>query len=211
MENEPDAFEPLASLIHVDFYNNPKLGTIFAHEMKTPILPPSITHLGLGNNHLVQKVPIPLLQNISRSLLEINLSINLYFLLSNNVWPAIDFDNLTTLVLESCSISIINETAFQRMPKLAYLYMGKNQLTQVAPYTFPQTLQLLSVRQNPQMSGVFTMSKDNFAGMTNLRWLDMNSMNLNSKNLSSDSFKGLSNLTVGTCCIYHSVILTNYR
>lgn len=177
------------------------MGTIFAHEMKTPILPPSITHLGLGNNHLVQKVPIPLLQNISRSLLEINLSINLYFLLSNNVWPAIDFDNLTTLVLESCSISIINETAFQRMPKLAYLFMGKNQLTQVAPYTFPQTLQLLSVRQNPQMSGVFTMSKDNFAGMTNLRWLDMNWMNLNSKNLSSDAFKGLSSLTVGTCCI----------
>lgn len=177
---------------HVDFYNNPKLVSIFAHE--TPNLPPSISQLGLGNNRFVQKVPLAMLQNISRSLVEINLSINFYFILSENVWPSIEFDNLTTLILESCSISVVNETAFQNMPKLTYLYMGKNQLTQVAPYTFPQSLQILSVRQNPQMSGFFTLSKDNFAGMANLWLLDMNSMNLNSKNLSSDAFRGLNNL-----------------
>ncbi|XP_046644826.1 toll-like receptor Tollo isoform X1 [Daphnia pulicaria] len=189
-----DAFEPLSSLKHVDFYNNPKLVSIFSHEMKAPSLPPSIFKLGLGNNRFVQKVPLAMLQNISRSLVQINLSINFYFLLSENVWPSIEFDNLTTLILESCSISVVNETAFQNMPKLIYLYMGKNQLTQVAPYTFPQSLQLLSVRQNPQMSGLFTMSKDNFAGMTNLQWLDMNSMSINSKNLSADAFQGLNNL-----------------
>jgi Leucine-rich repeat (LRR) protein len=192
--NKQDAFEPLSSLKHVDFYNNPKLVSIFSHEMKAPSLPPSIFKLGLGNNRFVQKVPLAMLQNISRSLVQINLSINFYFLLSENVWPSIEFDNLTTLILESCSISVVNETAFQNMPKLIYLYMGKNQLTQVAPYTFPQSLQLLSVRQNPQMSGLFTMSKDNFAGMTNLQWLDMNSMSINSKNLSADAFQGLNNL-----------------
>ncbi len=192
--NKQDAFEPLSSLKHVDFYNNPKLMSIFSHEMKAPSLPPSILKLGLGNNRFVQKVPLAMLQNISRSLVQINLSINFYFLLSENVWPSIEFNNLTTLVLESCSISVVNETAFQNMPKLTYLYMGKNQLTQVAPYTFPQSLQLLSVRQNPQVSGLFTLSKDNFAGMTNLHWLDMNSMSINSKNLSADAFQGLSNL-----------------
>lgn len=164
--------------------------------MRTPILPPSIIHLGLGYNHLVQKVPVPLLQNVSSSLKTINLSGNLYFLLTGNLWPAISFRNLKFLVLETCSISVINATAFDNMPQLSYLYMGKNQLTQVDPGTFPASLQLLSVRQNPKMSGSFIMSKDNFAEMSELVWLDMNSMKLDSKNFSSEAFKGLNKLTI---------------
>ncbi|XP_059351036.1 toll-like receptor 13 [Daphnia carinata] len=193
---DPDAFEPLTSLLHVDFYNNPKLSSVFAHNTRTPILPPSIIQLGLGYNHLVQKVPVPLLQNVSSSLKTINLSGNLYFLLTGNLWPGITFSNLRFLILETCSISVVNATAFENMPQLAYLYMGKNQLTQVAPGTFPSSLQLLSVRQNPKMSGSFVMSKDNFAEMTELVWLDMNSMKLDSKNFSSEAFKGLNKLTI---------------
>ncbi|EFX89708.1 hypothetical protein DAPPUDRAFT_3995, partial [Daphnia pulex] len=144
------------------------------------------------NDSTMTKIPSDLPRQVALSIFEMN-NTNVETLASGD-FRQLDFDNLTTLILESCSISVVNETAFQNMPKLTYLYMGKNQLTQVDPYTFPQSLQLLSVRQNPQMSGLFTMSKDNFAGMTNLQWLDMNSMSINSKNLSADAFQGLNNL-----------------
>lgn len=169
---------------------------IFMDENRAPTLPPFILQLGLGFNWLVERIPSSLFKNSTESLKVLNLSGNLFFVLTDSVLPASVFPNLRALALESCSISFVSETAFQNMSQLTYLYLGKNQLTQVAPRAFPRSLELLSIRQNPQVIGMFSLTKENLEGLSELVWLDMNFMKLDGANLSSDVFSGLRKLNI---------------
>ena len=187
-----EAFEPLPLLQHVDFYNNPKLNY---WDFTASFLPPTIVQLGLGYNRLLQKLPTKMLQGkVNLSIL--NLSRNLFFYLNESILPSDLFPNLKALILESCSISVIDETAFNNLTQLAYLYLGNNQLTEITPGAFPSSLLLLSIRQNPQVNGFFTLSEDTLAGIPELRWLDMNFMNLDTRSLSSNVFDGIGKLTI---------------
>lgn len=187
------AFDPLTSLLHVDFYNNPKL----INSVDPPVLPSTIIQLGLGYNRIFQSLPTKMLQNL-QLLKRLNLTGNLFFILTSGALSTDLFPNLDALILQGCSISIINETAFKNLTHLAYLYLGGNQLTEIAPGAFPPSLLVLSIRQNPQVNSLFTftLTKDNLVGMPLLYWLDMNLMKLDTRNLSAGVFNGLNQLTI---------------
>lgn len=180
----------------MDFYNNPGLYSTFFDDAKAPRLPPYVFQLGLGFNRLFQRVPVPLIQNVSDTLLVLNLSGNYFVGLTSSVLPGSFIPNLEYLILEACSISYVNHSAFEDMDRLMYLYMGKNLLSGLTPQVFPPSLRLLSIRQNPQVIGKFSLKRDTFSGLSNLAWLDMDYMQLDASNLSTDVFQDLRQLTV---------------
>ena len=106
-----EAFEPLKHLLHIDLFNNPILvhnPTQLALKFSSQLL-----QLGLGANRLIQKVPTLLLtSNAAATLTTLNLSGNLYFFVTNALFPANSMPNLSILILESCSVSFVEDDAF---------------------------------------------------------------------------------------------------
>lgn len=188
-----DAFEPLRHVIHIDLYENPLL--IHNREQLALKFSSGLLQLGLGANRLVQNLPTRLFSNAAASLSSLNLSGNLFFFVTSDLFPPDAMSNLTILVLEGCSVSVVGEGAFRGLPSLTSLYLGKNQLSSVAASALPATLTLLSITKNPQRSvSRFSLTDDNLAHLKQLLWLDMSYMDL--RDMTPGVFNGLSRLLI---------------
>ena len=86
--------------------------------------------------------------------------------------------------------------AFNNMPQLEELYLRGNKLTEIAAGVFPSSLTLLSIRENPsgQQNKVFSLTRDTLANLSNLSYLDMKYLRLNS--VLSDELDDLVNLQI---------------
>lgn len=188
-----EAFEPLKHLSHVDLFNNPLL--MHNAEQAALHLPSHQLQIGLGANRLFQGLPNSLISNASASIVALNLSGNLLFLLTNALFSSLQMPMLATLILESCSVSLVEPGAFRSLPNLTSLYLGKNQLNAIAANALPPSLTLLSLNRNPQRSGdPFKMTDDNLAHLKRLHWLDISYMNI--EDMTPNVLNGLGNLLV---------------
>lgn len=194
-ETGKGAFDPLTSLLHVDLYNNPMLLSSFLPTLKPPALPPTVYQVGLGYNRLAH-LPTTLLQNVTESLKILNLSGNFFIFLSDILWPECGLPALQYLIMESCSVAIIDKNVFRNMSRLSYIYLGMNQITEIPSQVLPPSLRLLSLRRNPAGANSFSFNKDSFAELPYLTWLDMNYMKLDRNSFSEDVFNGVPHLTI---------------
>ena len=187
------AFEWLPGLVHVDLYDNPDLLTLMLKPSLEPFYIPPLRQLGLGVNQL-QTVPVALLNSVNKTLTTLNLSGNFFVRLTSTFLPTLA--KVSTLILENCGIISLAVGTFDGLPNLQYLYLGKNQLTEIVSNVLPPGIVLLSIRQNPSKlygpDPAFRLSNGNLSGMKQLMWLDMNDMNL--ETVSETALDGLTQL-----------------
>ena len=144
--------------------------------------------LGLaGNlNTRLESLPNKLIQSFNATLIQLNLSGNLFPRLSSQVL-AFCMPRLTALILNDCSISIIEDDTFTNFPKLAALYLARNYLKEMSSSILPPFLQTLSIRQNPPVpvQRKFVFRLDNANDLKSLTWLDMNYVKLDTVDLNN--------------------------
>ena len=180
-ENIVGAFVYLTKLVHLDLFNNknliPQLDAMDTSHLV------SVVKLGLAGNLNVRLETLPntFIQSFNSTLIQLNLSGNLFPTLSPKVL-AFDMPQLTALILNDCSIGSITDGTFKSFPQLVALYLARNNLKELSSTLMPPFLQTLSVRQNPSVHELiqdkFVFRLDNHNDLTSLAWLDMNFVNL---------------------------------
>ena len=165
----------------MDLFNNgkliPELNAMHASHLT------GLQKLGLAGNLDIrlERLPIEFIERFNSTLIQLNLSGNLFPTLSSSIL-AFRMPQLTALILNDCFINTVESGALTGVPGLAAVYLARNNLKELASSAMPPLLQKLSIRENPTQHGIvtdtFTLRVDACGDLANLKWLDMNFVNL---------------------------------